>query len=174
MSNILKTQFNGQEMAIIVHDNQHWLTARDIALALGYANSDKVNQIVRRHADEFDGLTSPFKLKAQGQSRNIQVFNRKAANLIAILSNTELGKRFRRWIVDHMTTPERGEVRTQALTVQDHDYLVQCQRDLVTMQRRVIRLQASLIRIRGQELRRSGLSPGRPAVKVAGQMELPI
>lgn len=35
------------------HHGQHWLTAPQIAQALGYTSDDAVSRIYRRNADEF-------------------------------------------------------------------------------------------------------------------------
>ena len=65
--------------------------------------------------------------------------------------------------------PDESKIKTKELV-----QMARFASELVGMQRRCIRLQASLLRVRSQEVRRLGGVPSKPAVKVDGQMELPL
>lgn len=57
--NSLTLSFNEVNFSPVQHDKQIWLTASELAKALGYAKSDAVAQIYERNKDEFnDSMTT--------------------------------------------------------------------------------------------------------------------
>ena len=80
----------------------------DIARALGYSRSDKVNQIFERHEAEFTAsmtrITMVQDLDPQfggaGQYRTARVFSLRGAHLIAMFARTDKAQAFRRWVLD--------------------------------------------------------------------------
>ncbi|CDG20008.1 putative phage protein [Xenorhabdus poinarii G6] len=91
------------------HTNKIWLTAVELAKALGYKKSDAVNQIYERNSDEFTAaMTETLKLsvsdKSKGCSDNLQktvrIFSLRGAHLVAMLSKTKIAKEFRKWVLD--------------------------------------------------------------------------
>lgn len=64
--------FEDAELAVIHRNGERWLTARDIAAALGYADGRKVIKIYDRSADEFsEAMTCIVKLTVQsGQTEH--------------------------------------------------------------------------------------------------------
>lgn len=113
------TQFN-----IVPHNGQPWLTAPQIAQALGYANEDAVSRIYRRNADEFtNGMTLTVKLTFNGinnslREKEVRIFSLRGAHLIAMFSRTALAKEFRRWVLD-ILDKEMGSV--QGIAVNDDE-----------------------------------------------------
>ncbi len=63
----LALSFNDVNFSPVQHNNQIWLTASELAKALGYAKSDAVTQIYERNKDEFNSdMTLTLKLSVKG------------------------------------------------------------------------------------------------------------
>lgn len=95
--------FHDTQFTVIPHHGQPWLTATQIAQALGYANDDAVSRIYRRNADEFTPcMTGTVNLTVPGNPMQIpvRIFSLRGAHLIAMFSRTALAKEFRRWVLD--------------------------------------------------------------------------
>ncbi|WP_139411918.1 P22AR C-terminal domain-containing protein [Aeromonas veronii] len=97
--------FHDTQFTVIPHHGQPWLTATQIAQALGYASDDAVSRIYRRNADEFNpNMTTTVNLTVVRQTGSVQMENRifslRGAHLIAMFSRTALAKEFRRWVLD--------------------------------------------------------------------------
>ncbi|MFM5554753.1 P22AR C-terminal domain-containing protein [Aeromonas veronii] len=97
--------FHDTQFTVIPHQGQPWLTATQIAQALGYASDDAVSRIYRRNADEFTpNMTTTVNLTVVRQTGSVQMENRifslRGAHLIAMFSRTALAKEFRRWVLD--------------------------------------------------------------------------
>jgi len=99
-------RFHDTQFTVIPHHGQPWLTAAQIAQALGYASEDAVSRIYRRNADEFtSGMTLTVKLTFNGinnslREKEVRIFSLRGAHLIAMFSRTALAKEFRRWVLD--------------------------------------------------------------------------
>ncbi len=99
-------RFHDTQFTVIPHHGQPWLTAPQIAQALGYASEDAVSRIYRRNADEFtSGMTLTVKLTFNGinnslREKEVRIFSLRGAHLIAMFSRTALAKEFRRWVLD--------------------------------------------------------------------------
>lgn len=97
--------FHNTHFTIIPHNGQPWLTAAQIAQALGYAREDAVSRIYYRNADKFTPyMTTTVKLtvvrKTGAVQMDVRIFSLRGAHLIAIFSRTALAKEFRRWVLD--------------------------------------------------------------------------
>lgn len=97
--------FHDTQFTVIPHHGHPWLTAAQIAQALGYAREDAVSRIYTRNADEFTpNMTTTVKLTVVRQTGSVQMENRifslRGAHLIAMFSRTALAKEFRRWVLD--------------------------------------------------------------------------
>ncbi|HDN9015885.1 TPA: hypothetical protein P2I01_002772 [Aeromonas salmonicida] len=95
--------FHDTHFTVIPHHGQPWLTATQIAQALGYAREDAVSRIYTRNADEFtSGMTGTVNLTVPGNPMPIpvRIFSLRGAHLIAMFSRTALAKEFRRWVLD--------------------------------------------------------------------------
>ncbi|MFM4843507.1 P22AR C-terminal domain-containing protein [Aeromonas caviae] len=97
--------FHDTQFTVIPHHGQPWLTAAQIAQALGYAREDAVSRIYTRNADEFtSNMTTTVKLTVVRQTGSVEMENRifslRGAHLIAMFSRTALAKEFRRWVLD--------------------------------------------------------------------------
>jgi prophage antirepressor-like protein len=95
-------RFHDTQFTVIPHHGQPWLTAAQIAQALGYAREDAVSRIYTRNADEFTPcmtLTVNLTVKGFGNGsseKEVRIFSLRGAHLIAMFSRTALAKEFRR------------------------------------------------------------------------------
>ena len=94
--------FHDTRFTIVPRNGQPWLTAAQIAQALGYAREDAVSRIYSRNSDEFtNGMTETVNLTVSGNlQRESRIFSLRGAHLLAMLSRTKLAKEFRRWVLD--------------------------------------------------------------------------
>ena len=97
--------FHDTHFTVIPHHGQPWLTAAQIAQALGYASDDAVSRIYRRNADEFTpNMTTTVNLTVVRKTGSVlmenRIFSLRGAHLIAMFSRTALAKEFRRWVLD--------------------------------------------------------------------------
>ncbi|WP_279451105.1 BRO family protein [Aeromonas hydrophila] len=119
-------RFHDTQFSVIPHHGQPWLTATQIAQALGYASDDAVSRIYRRNADEFTpNMTTTVNLTVVRQTGSVQMENRifslRGAHLIAMFSRTALAKEFRRWVLDVLDRETAAQ--PQSLTVLSDDEL---------------------------------------------------
>ncbi|WP_407494144.1 Bro-N domain-containing protein [Acinetobacter baumannii] len=115
MSSLALT-FNEVNFSPVQHNNQIWLTASELAKALGYAKSDAVTQIYERNKDEFNAsMTLTLNMSANGNietlnmsvskkdrnlMRNIRIFSLRGCHLITFFARTSVAKQFRKWVLD--------------------------------------------------------------------------
>ncbi|MFM5508195.1 P22AR C-terminal domain-containing protein [Aeromonas rivipollensis] len=120
-------RFHDTQFTVIPHHGQPWLTAPQIAQALGYASDDAVSRIYRRNADEFTPcMTLTVKLTVKGfgngsSEKEVRIFSLRGAHLIAMFSRTALAKEFRRWVLDVLD--RETAAHPQPLTVLTDDEL---------------------------------------------------
>ncbi|MCH7381180.1 BRO-N domain-containing protein [Acinetobacter higginsii] len=81
-------------------DDQVWVTATDLAEALGYSRPDKVTQIYNRHADEFTSCMTQVIDNSDNLNLRSRIFSLRGAHLVAIFSRTPVAKEFRKWVLD--------------------------------------------------------------------------
>lgn len=104
---ILSLSFNDVNFSPVEYDNQIWLTASELANALGYARADSVSKIYERKADEFTKnmtqvieTTETVKLTVSNLKRKVRIFSLRGCHLIAIFARTAIAKKFREWVLD--------------------------------------------------------------------------
>jgi len=98
--------FEGRAMKVIERNGQSWLTAADIAAALGYSRSDKVSRIYQTHSAEFrpsmtDLVVTPVS-GFSGISAEVRLFSLRGAHLIGMFARTKKGSGFRSWVLDQL------------------------------------------------------------------------
>lgn len=112
----LALSFNEVNFSPVQQDGQIWLTAGELARALGYAKANAVTQVYERNQDEFNSsMTSVIDLNSKGsvgslnlrlpkKERNlvktVRIFSLRGAHLIAMFSKTAIAKQFRKWVLD--------------------------------------------------------------------------
>jgi len=111
--------FHSTQFDIIPHQGQPWLTAAQIAQALGYAREDAVSRIYTRNADEFTpSMTGTVKLTVPGNPMSIpvRIFSLRGAHLIAMFARTAMAKEFRRWVLDVLDREIAAQPQPTTLT----------------------------------------------------------
>ena len=104
----LALSFNDVNFSLVQQDGQIWLTATELAKALGYAKPDAVTQVYERNQDEFDSsMTTTLNLsvadsvetlnlsvskKSKNLTKTIRIFSLRGAHLIAMFSKTAIAK----------------------------------------------------------------------------------
>jgi hypothetical protein len=95
--------YDGALLTIIDHNGRPWLTAADLARALGYADTRSVTRIFSRHTDEFtDDMAGVVKLTTPGNPMPIpvRIFSPRGCHLVAMFAHTPRAAGFRRWVLD--------------------------------------------------------------------------
>ncbi|MFW1954324.1 Bro-N domain-containing protein [Acinetobacter guillouiae] len=114
--NSLALSFNDVNFSPVQQNGQIWLTATELAKALGYAKSDAVTQVYERNQDEFNSsMTTTLNLsindsvetlnlsvskKSKNLTKTIRIFSLRGCHLIAMFSKTDIAKQFRKWVLD--------------------------------------------------------------------------
>lgn len=112
----LALSFNEVNFSPIEQNGQIWLTATELASALGYSKSDAVGQVYERNKDEFNSsmtttitvksndsvetLNLSVSKKSKNLTKTIRIFSLRGAHLIAMFSKTAIAKQFRKWVLD--------------------------------------------------------------------------
>lgn len=102
----LALSFNEVNFTPVQQNGQIWLTASELAKALGYAKSDAISQIFERNKDEFNSdMTLTLNLSVKGfgngsSEKNTRIFNSRGCHLVAMFSKTAIAKQFRKWVLD--------------------------------------------------------------------------
>ena len=106
-----KLTFGETSLTIIDRHGEPWLTARELARALGYRDQSAVLRIYARNQDEFTEdmtCTVTMTVQADDQRRDIRVFSPRGCHLIAMFSRTSQAKVFRRWVLHVLEAHIRG------------------------------------------------------------------
>ena len=85
------------EIRTVKINGEPWLVGKDVALALGYGDTD---QALRKHVDEEDKLTRQF--DGSGQNRNMTVINESGLYSLVLSSKLPGAKKFRRWMTSEV------------------------------------------------------------------------
>ncbi len=80
------------------NDDQIWLTAAELADALGYSRTDKINQIYKRKEDEFSISMTQLVANSQNLNLRLRIFSLRGCHLIAMFARTPVAKEFRKWV----------------------------------------------------------------------------
>ena len=112
----LALSFNEVNFSPVAQNGQIWLTAPELASALGYSKSDAVGQVYERNKDEFNSsmtttitvksndsvetLNLSVSKKSKNLTKTIRIFSLRGAHLIAMFSKTAIAKQFRKWVLD--------------------------------------------------------------------------
>ncbi|QOW45785.1 MULTISPECIES: BRO family protein [Acinetobacter] len=112
----LTLSFNDVNFTPVQQGGQIWLSASELAKALGYAKSDAVGQVYERNQDEFNSsmtttitvksdesvetLNLSVSKKTKNLTKTIRIFSLRGCHLIAMFSKTVIAKQFRKWVLD--------------------------------------------------------------------------
>lgn len=98
--------FGSAQLALVWRDGVPYLSAADLARALGYTNPRAVAGIHARHAGEFtNGMSLVLNLSTNGYGHGVatkptRLFSPRGCHLIAMFSRTPVAAEFRRWVLD--------------------------------------------------------------------------
>lgn len=85
----------------IVRAGQPWLTAAEIAHALGYERDTFVHRLYGRHVSEFtEGMTGVVNLTTPGGEQDARIFSLRGAHLLGMFARTSRAAEFRHWVLD--------------------------------------------------------------------------
>jgi len=102
----LALTFNDVNFSSIQHNNQIWITASELAKALGYKSSKSVTNLFNTNKEEFSSSMSlVIESVTDGVNNskrrlNIRVFSLRGCHLIAIFARTSVAAQFRKWVLD--------------------------------------------------------------------------
>ena len=98
----LALNFNNVQFDVVDRDNQPWLRANQIGLALVYKNPElSVNKLYRANADEFtDTMTALVEVGTAGGKQKVRIFSLRGCHLLAMFARTAVAKLFRKWVLD--------------------------------------------------------------------------
>lgn len=85
------------EIRVLQINNEPWFVGKDVAIILGYKDSD---QAIRKHVDEEDKLNR--QIKGLGQSRNMKVINESGLYSLILSSKLPSAKKFKRWVTSEV------------------------------------------------------------------------
>ncbi|MFE8346320.1 MAG: Bro-N domain-containing protein [Xylella fastidiosa subsp. multiplex] len=93
--------FSGQSLSIIDRDGMPYLSARDLARALGYADERSVLRIYARRAGEFTyQMSTVVNLTTVTGDKPTRLFSPRGCHLVAMFARTSVAAAFRRWVLD--------------------------------------------------------------------------
>ena len=110
-------EFNNQNIELIQHNHQNYMTLSQIASALGYNNSSSINDILSRNHSEFDDEMSC--LIKHGRTR-VRIFNREGAWLIGMFARTPKAAEFRKWVLKVLGTVADNTQPEKPVIVSEH------------------------------------------------------
>ena len=99
MNNIVT--FNNQNIELIRHNGQLYLTSKQIAEVLEYRSSTSITNLYNEHKTEFDSeMTEVIDSVISGNYKSkARIFNREGAWLIGMFARTPKAAEFRRWVL---------------------------------------------------------------------------
>lgn len=84
--------FDGNEIRTVFFDSDSWFIAKDVAEALGYADTD---QAIRKHCKA--AITSP--VESTGQVRHMRIIPERDVYRLIFNSRLQSAERFEEWVV---------------------------------------------------------------------------
>lgn len=97
----------------IPHNNQIWLSAKQLAHALSYKNTKSLTNLFNENASSMSLVIESVTNGINGSKRRmkVRIFSLRGAHLIAMFARTPVAKEFRRWVLDildnEVETPSR-------------------------------------------------------------------
>lgn len=105
--------FQSTRFDVIFRDGQPWLSAADIARALGYGRADAISRIHQRNRAEFTdamALTVNLTVKGFPVPKPTTIFSLRGAHLLGMFARTPKAAEFRRWVLDVLEQQEKQAV----------------------------------------------------------------
>ncbi|MDQ9818410.1 BRO family protein [Acinetobacter bereziniae] len=96
----LTLSFNEVKFNPVQQDGQIWLSAGELARALGYAKANAVTQVYDRNQDELSPNMTQIIDNPQSLNLRLRIFSLRGCHLIAMFAKTAIAKQFRKWVLD--------------------------------------------------------------------------
>lgn len=93
------------------NDGQVWVTASDLAKALGYKQLDAATKIYNRNADEFTACMTQVVESPRTPNLGVRIFSLRGAHLVAFFARTPVAKEFRKWVLDIIEKKESKTIK---------------------------------------------------------------
>ncbi|MFP4719646.1 BRO family protein [Pasteurella multocida] len=110
--------FQGTTLSVINQNNQIYLSAAELAKALGYKQADSVTRIYNRNSDEFSENMAVLVKNPQAVNLTVRIFSLRGCHLIAMFARTPIAKEFRKWVLDIL---DRETSQPQQLALPEPD-----------------------------------------------------
>ncbi|HHT7858473.1 BRO family protein [Pasteurella multocida] len=110
--------FQGTTLSVINQNNQIYLSAAELAKALGYKQADSVTRIYNRNSDEFSENMTVLVKNPQAVNLTVRIFSLRGCHLIAMFARTPIAKEFRKWVLDIL---DRETSQPQQLALPEPD-----------------------------------------------------
>ncbi|CNI24975.1 BRO family protein [Yersinia intermedia] len=132
-SNSVVLRFKDQTVIPFDHgDGKIWVTAKESAKLLGYANAKSVTNLYNSNSDEFTAsmtevittVTSGKTMGCNNLKTKIRIFSLRGLHLLGLLAETPVAKDLRRWALDLMDKESGGLVADTRLTLQQMQNIV--------------------------------------------------
>ncbi|EAV8525332.1 hypothetical protein FEQ43_06760 [Salmonella enterica] len=116
---ITQLTFHDTKFDVIEHNNQIWISSRQLAEAIGYKCVKSIANLYNQNSEEFtDGMSQVIESVTSGNYRKkVRIFSLRGAHLIAMFARTPVAKEFRRWVLDILDR-EVESVPTKAIPVE--------------------------------------------------------
>lgn len=117
--------FQSVSLPVVCRDGLPHLTARDLAHALGYADTSAVTRIYAAHRNEFtNAMSLTVKTTARGQAAPtaVRIFSARGCHLIGMFARTPVAAEFRRWVLDVLEGYGQPQPTT-ALSPDEHTFI---------------------------------------------------
>lgn len=132
--------FNDVQFDVIPQNSQPWVRSPQIAEALGYGQTNRINDLYARHADEFtDAMTAVVTLPTEGGLQETRIFSLRGCHLLAMFARTPVAKSFRRWVLDVLDKLAEQERARLAEPVRNPDRLASTDNLSTTASRKPLR-----------------------------------
>lgn len=117
--------FHSTSFSPVVRDGQVWLSAVEIARALGYSREDSISRIYDRNAHEFSArMTETVKLTVSGNyQKEARLFSLRGAHLVAMFARSKRAAEFRRWVLDILDREVSGVATAAQTGISKYRYL---------------------------------------------------
>jgi prophage antirepressor-like protein len=113
---LISYDFNGNDIQLVPHDGDFWVTGEAVGGALGYLDPSRdIAKVYKRNQKELQNYSCVVKLPTQvgngnGQKRRVRVYNEEAIMIITMLSRQPKAAEFRVWAVQILKAYRRGEL----------------------------------------------------------------
>ncbi len=137
-------------------DGEPWFVGKDIAVALGYNDTD---QALRKHVDSEDKLTRQF--NGSGQKRSMAIINESGLYSLIFGSKLESAKRFKHWVTSEVLPSIRksGTYGSNGVDRVSEEFM---KRQMETSRMQAVILENVIDRLEALESQKNCISFGNP------------